>query len=122
MLWKWAFMHLIATNLFVLVDWALSTSEKVPAPFLLISLYSNTNKNGSLQVTAKARFIFIPLAPNHPFVQTLFLATSAAPHSPSICFTSLLRSVVCQVGGVAIEREAAECEKVGVELVVGWVL
>ena len=34
-------MHLIATYLFVLVDCALSTSEKVPSPFLLISRYSN---------------------------------------------------------------------------------
>ena len=33
-------MHLIATYLLVLVDWALSTSEKVPSPFLLINLYS----------------------------------------------------------------------------------
>jgi len=33
-------MHLIATYLFVFVDWAFKTSEKVPSPFLLMSLYS----------------------------------------------------------------------------------
>lgn len=37
---KWFFMHLMATNLPVLMDWAFSTSEKVPSPFLEISLYS----------------------------------------------------------------------------------
>ena len=33
-------MHFMATYLFVFVDWAFKTSEKVPSPFLLISLYS----------------------------------------------------------------------------------
>ena len=33
-------MHLIATYLLDLMDCALSTSEKVPSPFLLISRYS----------------------------------------------------------------------------------
>lgn len=33
-------MHLIATYLLFFVDWAFSTSEKVPSPFLLISRYS----------------------------------------------------------------------------------
>ena len=36
-------MHLMATYLFVLVDWAFSTSENVPSPFLLISRYSTEN-------------------------------------------------------------------------------
>ena len=36
-------MHLMATNLLVFVDWAFSTSEKVPSPFLLIKRYSKTN-------------------------------------------------------------------------------
>lgn len=39
-------MHLIATYLLLLTDYALRTSEKVPSPFLLISLYS-------LQITLK---------------------------------------------------------------------
>ena len=33
-------MHLMATYLPVLIDCALSTSEKVPSPFLLIRRYS----------------------------------------------------------------------------------
>ena len=33
-------MHLMATYLPVLIDCALSTSEKVPSPFLLINRYS----------------------------------------------------------------------------------
>lgn len=33
-------MHLIATYLPVLIDYAFNTSEKVPSPFLLMSLYS----------------------------------------------------------------------------------
>lgn len=33
-------MHLIATYLLFLMLWALSTSEKVPSPFLPINLYS----------------------------------------------------------------------------------
>ncbi len=33
-------MHLIATYFPVLIDWALSTSENVPSPFLLINRYS----------------------------------------------------------------------------------
>ena len=33
-------MHLMATYLLVLVDCALSTSENVPSPFLLINRYS----------------------------------------------------------------------------------
>ena len=37
---KWLFMHLIATYLFFFKDYAFKTSEKVPSPFLLISLYS----------------------------------------------------------------------------------
>ena len=41
MLLKWFFIHLMATNLEVLIDWAFKTSEKVPSPFLLISLYSS---------------------------------------------------------------------------------
>jgi len=40
MLSKWDFMHLIATFCLVLTDSALSTSEKVPSPSFLISLYS----------------------------------------------------------------------------------
>ena len=35
-----SFMHLIATNLPVLIFWALITSEKVPSPIFDISLYS----------------------------------------------------------------------------------
>jgi hypothetical protein len=34
-------MHLMATYLPVLMDWALRTSENVPSPFLLIKRYSN---------------------------------------------------------------------------------
>jgi hypothetical protein len=33
-------MHLMATYFPVLIDYAFSTSEKVPSPFLLINLYS----------------------------------------------------------------------------------
>ena len=40
-------MHLIATNLFVFVDYALSTSENVPSPFLLINRYSKKEMNVS---------------------------------------------------------------------------
>ena len=40
MLPKWFFMHLMATYSPVCRLWALSTSEKVPSPFLLISRYS----------------------------------------------------------------------------------
>ena len=37
---KWFFMHFMATYLLFLMHWALSTSEKVPSPFLATSLYS----------------------------------------------------------------------------------
>ena len=37
---KWFFMHLMATYLPFLMHWALSTSEKVPSPFLPIRRYS----------------------------------------------------------------------------------
>lgn len=37
-------MHLMATYLPVLMLYAFNTSENVPSPFLLISLYSKTNK------------------------------------------------------------------------------
>lgn len=37
---KWFFMHLMATNLPVLMLWALRTSLKVPSPFLEIRRYS----------------------------------------------------------------------------------
>jgi len=36
-----SFMHLIATNLPVLMFWALITSENVPSPIFDISLYSS---------------------------------------------------------------------------------
>ena len=36
-----SFMHLIATNLPVLMFYALMTSEKVPSPIFDISLYSS---------------------------------------------------------------------------------
>jgi hypothetical protein len=37
-------MHFIAIYFPVLIDYAFSTSEKVPSPFLLINLYSVTCK------------------------------------------------------------------------------
>jgi hypothetical protein len=37
-------MHFMATYFPVFIDWALSTSEKVPSPFLLINLYSIGHK------------------------------------------------------------------------------
>ena len=40
MLKKLAFMHLIATYLLFLMDWAYKTSENVPSPFLDIKRYS----------------------------------------------------------------------------------
>lgn len=56
MLSKWFFMHLMATNLPVFMDWAFKTSENVPSPFLLINLYSNNSeqtKNNNTTINAQ---------------------------------------------------------------------
>ena len=44
MLKKLAFMHLIATYLFVLMLYACNTSENVPSPFFEINRYSKKQK------------------------------------------------------------------------------
>ena len=44
-------MHLMATYLPVLIDWAFKTSEKVPSPFLLMSLYSGAGVKGKKEHT-----------------------------------------------------------------------
>lgn len=58
---KWLFMHLIATYLFFFSDYAFKTSEKVPSPFLLISLYSEKLKLDSTMhfVTGINIYIYI---------------------------------------------------------------
>ena len=39
------FIHLIATKLLFLIDYAFSTSENAPSPYLFTSLYSISNQN-----------------------------------------------------------------------------
>ena len=57
MLKKFAFMHLIATCLLFLIDWAYKTSENVPSPFLDIKRYSKWKENVSVKVLIKSAAI-----------------------------------------------------------------
>ena len=50
MLKKLAFIHLMATCLLFLIDYACKTSEKVPSPFLDIKRYSINTKNVSVKI------------------------------------------------------------------------
>ena len=53
MLKKLAFIHLMATCLLFLIDYACRTSEKVPSPFLEIKRYSINTKNVSVKIPSK---------------------------------------------------------------------
>jgi hypothetical protein len=60
-------MHLIATCLLLLIDWACNTSENVPSPFLEISRYSKINFAVRISISKKWIY-FLKLLANNKFM------------------------------------------------------